>query len=266
MRYGVLSDIHGNLDALQAVVDVLEKEGVDHYLCAGDLVGYGPFPNECVELLGDLGAVCVAGNHDLIALGRLTDDRCGVLARESLRWTRQALGDGAKCYLGELPRQAGTCDGIVIAHGSLDDPEEYTRRSEQARLQLDQLEQERPYATTLILGHTHLPWAFDRWDGSIEFSGDGSVSLVPARQRLLNPGAIGQSRERLPLARFVLLDLERQLATFYAVPYNVERCRRALRCQGLPPNSCHLPPSRLAGWSAPVRRVVRRATPRKGRS
>ena len=88
MRYGVLADIHGNLHALRAALGALGREGVDRYLIAGDLVGYGPNPNECVELVAGLDAVCVAGNHDLIALDRLSDERCPELARQSLRWTR----------------------------------------------------------------------------------------------------------------------------------------------------------------------------------
>ena len=91
MRFAILSDIHGNLPALEAALELFARAGVDRYLCAGDLVGYGPFPNECVERIAELGAVCVAGNHDLIALGRLSDDRCIPLARNSLRWTREVL-------------------------------------------------------------------------------------------------------------------------------------------------------------------------------
>ena len=91
MRYGVIADVHGNLPALEAVLDALQRIGVDAYACAGDLVGYGPEPNECVETVRKLGAATVAGNHDLIALGALSEDRCERLARESLPFRSAVL-------------------------------------------------------------------------------------------------------------------------------------------------------------------------------
>src|SRR3954451_22574338 len=91
MRFAVIADVHANRHALDAALAFLADQDVEVYLCAGDLVGYGPFPNECVRRVRDLPGVCVAGNHDLIALGRLSDERCVPLARASLRWTRAAL-------------------------------------------------------------------------------------------------------------------------------------------------------------------------------
>jgi len=95
-RVGVLSDVHANLHALDAALEFLDTQRLDGYLCAGDLVGYGPFPNECVRRVLDLPVTCVAGNHDLIAIGRLSDERCIPRARDSLRWTRSVLDDDAR--------------------------------------------------------------------------------------------------------------------------------------------------------------------------
>src|SRR5919197_1277514 len=117
MRYGVLADIHGNLHALQAALEELRRCDVDGWLVAGDLVGYGPHPNECVELVAGLGGTCIAGNHDLIAPG-----------------------------------------GVAVAHGSIDDPQDYTVTPPQARAQLARLDADG--ARVLVLGHTHRPWAF----------------------------------------------------------------------------------------------------------
>ncbi len=258
MRHGVIADVHGNLHALEAVLEVLRREHVEGYLCAGDLVGYGPFPNECVELVASLEPVCVAGNHDLIVLGRLSDSRCIPLARESLRWTRGMLRDDTRAYLESLPLRAEANGGAVIAHGSLTDPEEYTRRPAEAAEQLRHLAAELPDATTLILGHTHRAWAWDAGTGSLYPSHDASVSLSPNRSCLLNPGSVGQSRERLVRARFMVLDTERRRATFYAVPYDLQGCRLALREQGLPVDSCHLPPSLLPTGLAPLGGLARR--------
>src|SRR5215208_6143592 len=115
MRYGVISDVHGNLAALAE----LRGLSVDAYACAGDLVGYGPQPNECVDAVRRLGAASVAGNHDLIAVGALSEDRCERLARNSLRWTREALDADTRTFLAGLPRRLALPGGVVVAHGSL---------------------------------------------------------------------------------------------------------------------------------------------------
>ena len=115
MRYGVISDVHGNLHALLAAIEVLERAGVERYLCLGDLVGYGPFPNECARRVAELGAVCVAGNHDLIAVDRLDPAGIGALARTTLAWTRTVLDPDVRAQLAGLP--------LTVACPSLDRPD-----------------------------------------------------------------------------------------------------------------------------------------------
>jgi predicted phosphodiesterase len=247
MRYGLISDIHANLHALEAALTALQREEVDGYLCLGDLVGYGPFPNECVARVAELGAQCVAGNHDLIALGQLSEERCIPLAQQSLRWTRDVLRDDTRRYLAALPRRLEVTPEIVLAHGSLDDPQEYITRPEQAERQLAQLAREYPAARHLLLGHTHRQWSFPGSPGSA------------GTPRLLNPGSVGQSRDRQARVRFALLDLERAEARFFSEPYDVAACRAALRKQGLPPAACHLAPSLLRACAGRVKRLARKA-------
>ncbi|HET8651937.1 MAG TPA: metallophosphoesterase family protein [Gaiellaceae bacterium] len=257
MRYGVLADVHGNLHALEAVLAGLRAERVDGYLCAGDLVGYGPFPNECVAVVAGLESISVAGNHDLLALGRLPAADLVPLARKSLEWTAGVLETEARAYLERLPLRA-EADTVVVAHGSLDDPREYTLRAEQAARQLDRIAADQPRATILLLGHTHLPWAWGRESGSLTIGAGGAVSLPAGERVLLNPGSVGQSRERVVRARFLVLDLDRREAIFHAVPYDVAACREALRRVGLSPRSMHVPPSRLRRAARPLRRLTRR--------
>jgi predicted phosphodiesterase len=240
MRYGVLADVHGNLDALRPVLRALERHGVDRYLVAGDLVGYGPYPNECVAALAALPATCVAGNHDLIALGALSDRHCIELARRSLRWTQQVLGDDERAFLAALPPTATAGGGVIVAHGSLDDPQEYTSTREQALAQLERIE-DRDDAQILVLGHTHRPLAFGLRSGWLGTKGASELPVDPAV--LLNPGAVGQSRELRARARFAVLDIDAREVRFYAIPFDVDACRAALRRVGLSPQSCHLRPS-----------------------
>jgi predicted phosphodiesterase len=256
VRLGVLSDIHANLHALEAVLEALEGEWVDEYLCMGDLVGYGPFPNECVAAVERLGIRCVAGNHDLIALEQLSDDGCVKLARDTLRWTRSVLSDDARRFLERLPRVA-VMDVIVMAHGSLDDPTCYVRRPGDAAMQLDHLAREHPRAEVLLLGHTHSQIAVVE-GGRVPRTRGGTVGIAGARRALLNPGSVGQSRERAARARFMVLDLERREATFHARRYDVQGCRRALRDAGLPTGAAHIKPAPFRTRAGALRRRLGR--------
>jgi predicted phosphodiesterase len=259
VRYGVIADVHANLPALESVLSVLGELEVDAYVCAGDLVGYGPQPNECVEAIRRLGATCVAGNHDLIATGALPDDRCERLARESLHWTRSALDQESRDFLSGLPRRAELDGGVVLAHGSLDDPQEYIFRVDRAETELRRLAETHPAGRVLIVGHTHRPFASDGKIASPRFGATTSVPLDGAVRWLLNPGAVGQSREARVRARFLLLDLKRQRADFLAVQYDVGRTRALLRRNRLPTGSVHLAPWRPKSLLRPMIRVARRA-------
>jgi predicted phosphodiesterase len=251
VRYAVLADIHGNLHALDAVLAAASDEGVDGYLVAGDLVGYGAFPNECVERVAELGADCVAGNHDLIALGQLSDQRCIPLARTSLAWTREVLSDGARDYLERLPRKIDA-GPVVLAHGSLSDPEEYTTTPAQAVAQLSRLDREHPEARVLIVGHTHRPWACDETGRARRRSGD---LPLPGERVLLNPGGVGQSRELRVWARYLLLDLDRGVASFRAVSYDTKAARDALRARGLSSRSIQLRPTARGAARRALRKI-----------
>jgi predicted phosphodiesterase len=258
VRYAVLSDIHGNMHALDAALDALADLDVTGYLCAGDLVGYGPMPNECVAAVAALDAMCVAGNHDLIALGRLPDADCSELAKLSLRWTMRHLGSDGRRYLEQLPLTLATPDGVVVAHGSLRDPWEYLREPAQKMDQLRALAQEHPRARVLIVGHTHRAAAHSARRGATDVRRGTTVCLADGDTYLLNPGSVGQSRDTRLRARFMVLDTDRNEATFHAVRFDVGACRRALRQRGLPAYSCEPRPPALRRYAGRLRRAARR--------
>jgi predicted phosphodiesterase len=260
MRYGVLSDVHGNGFALRAAVDRLTRAGVDGWLCAGDIVGYGPQPNECVELLAELGARCVAGNHELLVLGRLSLERSGRLARETTPWTRAALRDDSRAFLAGLPLTLRLGD-LVMAHGSLTDPERYVTQDAQARAELVALRRVDTAARVLVLGHTHRPWLYHESAGTLP-----ATARPPAGRLLVNPGSVGQSRqrERVPRARFLLLDLEHGEIRFFTEPYDVAGARVALRAAGLPRSGIHVAPGRLRAVPRRARALLRYARRRTG--
>ena len=261
MRYGVLADVHGNLHALDAVLAFLSTQDLDGHLCAGDLVGYGPLPNESVRRVVGLGGRCVAGNHDLMALGRLSDERCIPLARKTLAWTRQVLDEDVRALLAALP-PTERLDGILLCHGWLEDPQRYVVGEHEAIARLRDVDGGAPI---VIAGHTHRPAAVGARAGTLPPGADGTVRLPPGEPVLLNPGAVGQSRAADPSARVMVLDTEARTAAFHAVPYDVAACRAALQERGLPPGACHLPPSRWRDAASAVRRRMRGSRARAAR-
>jgi predicted phosphodiesterase len=253
----LLSDVHGNLSALRACLDVLS--GVDAYLCAGDVVGYGPHPNHCIELIATLPGGCVAGNHDLIAIDELSQEGIGELARETLAWTRTVLQPDSRAWLGALPRTI-TLGEIVVAHGSVDDPRRYVSSDRLAADELTQLESASPNARLLVLGHTHRSTAFGERSRRLMNGAAGTFGLSSDERWLVNPGAVGQSRERSVRARAAVLDLDTRQVIFYSVSYDVAATLRALRRAGLPESAAHLRPRRSGVRSALKRLFSARAS------
>ncbi|MFA9430141.1 metallophosphoesterase [Egicoccus sp. AB-alg2] len=251
VRVALLSDVHANLPALLAARRRLELEQPDLVLVAGDLVGYGGFPNECIEVLQDMGAVCVAGNHDLLFTGRLPPSRFPAVARHAAAVTGPRLGRDARRYLAELPlnRRVGR---FVIAHGSLDDPEEYVEDPARGRDLLTQAALRWPGTDVLVLGHTHRQW---------EVRG---TPFARPRARLVNPGGVGQSRERerRPQVRLALFRSDTDSLSFLAVDYDVETAAARLRELGLSRLALHHPPDTRTlvaqQLPAPARRAARR--------
>lgn len=258
MRIGVVSDIHGNLVALRAVVADLEHRGVDAWLSLGDLVGYGPWPNECVDLVVDLGMLGVAGNHDLVATGELSGARSSRRAQETHRWTGTELREDVLEHLASLPRRLEVF-GLVLTHGSLDDPEEYIKTASQASDQLRQLSSMGAEATTLLLGNTHRQLLYREGSARTDPVTDAPHTLG-RRGAVLNPGSVGQSRqrERRPQARALLLDTETRMAWFRTVDYDVDACRAELRRRGLPTDAIHTPPPRRIPGRRRAGRLARR--------
>lgn len=229
MRIAVLSDIHANLPALDAVLAAAGD--VDAIWHLGDVVGYGPDPDGVVDRLRDVGALGVRGNHDAAACGGSEIDWFNPEARRAMEWTRAAIGPATLAWLSDLPERR-TLEGCELVHGSPRDPLwEYITSVPVARANLAAL------ATRIGLhGHTHLPVAFLEQEGRIDVVGPGPGSELEVRGRraLLNPGSVGQPRDGDPNASFMLLDPEAGTVTWQRVPYDIDAVQRAMQAAGLP--------------------------------
>jgi diadenosine tetraphosphatase ApaH/serine/threonine PP2A family protein phosphatase len=229
VRVAVVSDIHANLVALDAVLAAVGS--VDAVWQLGDVVGYGPDPDGVVDRLAAIGSVGVAGNHDLAALGGPEIDWFNPDAKAAMEWTRRRIGAPTSAWLAGLPTTR-TEGGVTLVHGSPRDPVwEYVTSIPVARANLAVLE------TTIGLhGHTHLPMAWADRDGRIEAiaPGPGSSFRLDGRPVLLNPGSVGQPRDGDPTASWLEIDTEAALATWRRVAYDVEAVRSAMLDAGLP--------------------------------
>ena len=229
MRIAVLSDIHANLVALDAVLAALGA--VDAVWQLGDIVGYGPEPDAVVARLRELNAVGVRGNHDAAAVGGLEIDYFNHDARRAMEWTRKAIAKPTRDWLAALPERL-TQGEFELVHGSPRDPTwEYITTAPVARINLGLLEV--PYG---LHGHTHLPSVFRDDDGLIEMlsPSDRSSLTLGDRRILANPGSVGQPRDGDPRAGALILDLEQRTLTWYRVPYDIATTQRAMRRLKLP--------------------------------
>jgi diadenosine tetraphosphatase ApaH/serine/threonine PP2A family protein phosphatase len=229
MRVAVLSDIHANLVALDAVLAAAGR--VDAVWQLGDIVGYGPEPDGVVARLTEIGAVGVAGNHDLAALGGDEIDWFNPDARAAMLWTRGRIDEATRAWLAGLPRTRIEA-AMTLVHGSPRDPVwEYITSVPVARANLAVLE-----TPVGLHGHTHLPMAWADRDGRVEAisPGPGSSFRLDGRPVLLNPGSVGQPRDGDPSAAWLEIDTDAGLATWRRTAYDVEAVRQAMLDAGLP--------------------------------
>ena len=229
-RVAVISDIHGNRHALEAVLEAVATEQPDELWCLGDLVGYGPQPNECCNTVAAHADLCLAGNHDLVVLGSLSIHDFAGDAATAARWTQTVLESGPRDFLSGLESSA-LRDGVELFHGSARDPVwEYVLSEEAAWWTL-----QATTAPLVLVGHSHVPLAIglDGEDLAGGVAPEGTVVELAAGRWLLNPGSVGQPRDGDPRAGFLLLEPGRR-ATFHRVDYPIDRTQAEMRERGLP--------------------------------
>lgn len=232
MRYGLISDIHANLEALEVVLAALRQESVDQILCLGDVIGYGPSPNECAKLVQESAAVCLVGNHDEASLGRVDLDLFNYMARQAIEWTTEQLSETSLQFLKALPYTKSYGE-FMIVHASPDDPRRWNYI-----LNLEDAERGFKAFTEKIcfVGHSHTPWVIPLPpDGRMRVLHDYPLAIKADCRYLINIGSVGQPRDRNPEAAFGILDTMPLRYTLKRVPYEVAVTQKKIRATGVLP-------------------------------
>jgi len=229
MRYAVLSDIHSNLEALEAVLSDARAQSCDQYVCLGDVVGYNANPSECVQRIQELGCPVVKGNHDEQASVAVSTESFNEMAEEAIDWTRQHLSAEEKAWLADL-RLTRQVHDFTIVHASLDTPERWDYVFDDLDAIASFTYQHTPVC---FFGHTHWPTVFVRDDGVHRMT-VGQIMVTGSRKYFINPGSIGQPRDRDWRAAYCVYDTERQVVEERRVKYDLETAQRKIRQAGLP--------------------------------
>jgi diadenosine tetraphosphatase ApaH/serine/threonine PP2A family protein phosphatase len=236
VRYLILSDLHSNREALEAVArDV--KGSYAQALCCGDLVGYGADPNAVVDWVRANCAMAVRGNHDRASAGIEVLEWFNPAARAAAAWTQQALTPENREYLGGLPKGPLEVEGFGLAHGSASDEDEYLLNADEALNAFAYLE-----SRLVFFGHTHVQGGYvwnrarvETIPAPLARKRRKNLRIEPDCAYLINPGSVGQPRDGDPRAAFAIYDSDTRVVTYRRVTYDVEAAQRKIRDAGLPP-------------------------------
>jgi predicted phosphodiesterase len=246
VRYAILSDIHGNLEALTAVLADVDARGADQLICLGDIVGYGPSPNECCDLLRGRSCLAIAGNHDEAAVAEGAADGFNALAAQAILWTRTVLTAENRAYLDRLPREL-SFESFAVVHGAPESHFDYILGVRDAQAAF-----ERVHKPVTFFGHTHVAEVF--FQETAQAHGErraspagpqptfhqrlvrgGRIQVSPRFRYLVNPGSVGQPRDGNPAAAFAYFDDETGVIELVRVTYDVDGVRARMADVHLPP-------------------------------
>jgi len=239
MKYALISDIHANLEALQACLAEIDAEGADEILCLGDIVGYGACPNECLDLVRQRARQIVIGNHDAAVIETTEADYFNGDARAAVEWTRTELTAENRDFLLQLPYTASPADDLLLVHASPGEPEawDYVIDERDARRELA------AQSTRLcFVGHTHVPGFFVQQDGEILQFFPPDYHLEEGERALVNVGSVGQPRDGDQRAAFGLYDSASGRIEIRRIGYDISRVQDRIRETTLPASAA----SRLA--------------------
>jgi len=231
MRYGIFSDVHSNIEALEAVMEAYKKESIDIYLCVGDVVGYATNPLECIKLVKEITSFTVAGNHDWAVVDLFSINYFNSNAKKAILWTKQNLNDQDKYYLSSLKIIYKNND-LTLVHGSLNKPEDfyYMTDIETAEESFSLLEN-----NLCFIGHTHISGVFVKdKEQRIYYYDPEYIPLKEENKYIINVGSVGQPRDGNPLACYCIFDTDKKEVFIKRKNYDIKSTYNKIIKAGLP--------------------------------
>ena len=229
MKYAIIADIHGNIDAFQVALEDIRAQNATHVVCLGDVVGYNARPKECLQIVRDMGIPCVKGNHDEYCSSEEHLEGFNPHAADAVHWTRNQLNDEDKKWLREL-KYSRMAANFTMVHATLDAPERWGYVFDKLAAAASF-----PYQTTQMcfFGHTHVPVAFMR-DTVVRGGTYSKFKIDPAKKYFINVGAIGQPRDNNPKAAYVIYDMDACTIELRRLDYDIAAAQAKIREAGLP--------------------------------
>ncbi|HXA45797.1 MAG TPA: metallophosphoesterase family protein [Candidatus Angelobacter sp.] len=229
MKYAIIADIHGNIDAFQVALEDIRAQNATHIVCLGDVVGYNARPKECLQIVRDMGIPCVKGNHDEYCSSEEHLEGFNPHAADAVHWTRNQLNDEDKKWLREL-KYSRMAANFTMVHATLDAPERWGYVFDKLAAAASF-----PYQTTQMcfFGHTHVPVAFMR-DTVVRGGTYSKFKIDPAKKYFINVGAIGQPRDNNPKAAYVIYDMDACTIELRRLDYDIAAAQAKIREAGLP--------------------------------
>ena len=232
MRYGVIADIHANLEALNKTIEFLESEKVDQILCLGDVIGYNADPGACIKVVREKCQAVIQGNHERMVLGAsLYGVRKETL--EATEWTKNQLSPDELKYIEALPEETKVGDKILLVHGSPRDKDEYILSTDAIRENVQTLKAQHPDVKVCFFGHSHYPMVIGAPEVHTRFHETRKLDLDQSRLYLINPGSVGQPRDTCPLASFAVFDDDKWTVTIHRLPYDIAATQKKILDAGI---------------------------------
>ncbi len=228
MNYAIISDIHSNLEAFERILFEIDKIGVDEIVCLGDIVGYGASPNECLDIVRERQVTSIIGNHDMVACGSGDAHNFNPIARDAGLWTRNELTEVNRDFLSSLPHQR-VIEDFLIVHGAISDPDLYIFSSSEAFLEFNLMIK----ARICFFGHTHVKVYYVCSNSRVQSFTDDEVRLSEENLYLVNPGSVGQPRDRDPRASFLVFEHDKKNIKFFRLEYDIMTAQEKIIDAGL---------------------------------
>jgi predicted phosphodiesterase len=230
MKYAIIADIHGNLEALEVVLKDTREQRATHYVCLGDVVGYGANPKQCLDIIRDSAMPCVKGNHDEYASNDAHAEGFNPHALEAVAWTRHQLTEDDRKWLRDL-KYLRLVGSFTIVHATLDAPQRW-------QYVFDKLEAAASFTyqntSVCFFGHTHVPVAFVR-DSFVRGGTYSKFRIEPGKKYFINVGSVGQPRDNNPRAAYVIYDLTENTIELRRLEYDIAKAQKKILEAGLPP-------------------------------